>query len=299
MPIEYTIDQIENRTNYDDAMLIPLQCIVCLNMAKDAVQCEECETLYCNECQIVCELTGKNCATGCKSNRFEKANKFAREMLETLSFRCVHCDQGKIEYSSFESHLKDCKKDDEAYTKSSIIKRLEEVGKEIELLKKSKGPQINVTTNLSSLEIRQKLLTSSCASKVKMQLYNDVMNGNLQDLKSLIESENISIFEEISAPNYFWTILHYSFYYGKIQLIQYMLNLLKTKNLLELGLKLETNDGRTPLLCLLRSNSMNNDVKKTALTNLFGYMKIPLSETEIKEIRQRNMTNILDNFGYR
>jgi len=120
----------------------------------------------------------------------------------------------------------------------------------------------------------------------------------LKNSKNLVVSKKYPMLEEVSAHNYYWTPLHYAMHYGQIEIIKFLIEQLKGKGIIESAMKLESNDGRCPLLCLLRSNSINVDKKKEILTKFLQlYPNTFLSNDVRKEARSRDMDGILKKFG--
>ena len=62
-----------------------------------------------------------------------------------------------------------------------------------------------------------------------MELYTCSTKGMLQNLKEVLEPENyglkeagkkaFSVTEEVSKSGYYWTVLHYSSHYGKLEVL--------------------------------------------------------------------------------
>lgn len=63
--------------------------------------------------------------------------------------------------------------------------------------------------------------------KQKLELYNAVVEGRLNDFKSLITNKKYPILEEVSVKNCFWTSLHSAMYLGKIDIVYFILDTLK------------------------------------------------------------------------
>lgn len=56
-----------------------------------------------------------------------------------------------------------------------------------------------------------------------MELYNSAINGNFDEIKTIIEDKKYSIFEEISEPGLYWTLFHYASHYGHTKILQYLI----------------------------------------------------------------------------
>lgn len=111
----------------------------------------------------------------------------------------------------------------------------------------------------SQEEIREELITNMLNINSKNILYNTTIKGDLREFKKLIK-KGYPLLEEISPANYYWTPLHYAMNYGKMEIALYILRKLKEKNntLYKKAMALETNDKKTPVLCLLRSNVLSS-----------------------------------------
>ena len=142
-------------------------------------------------------------------------------------------------------------------------------------------------------EIRKSLIVNSLSTSEKKNMHNSVMEGNLPVFKKFILDMKYPIFEEISAKSYYWTSLHYAMHYGKWNILEFILEYLKNRNLFEKGFKLLSNDGRCPIMCLLKSNSLKSEQKKIILENLLKNYDIPLSADLKKEIHVRNYDDLL------
>ena len=78
----------------------------------------------------------------------------------------------------------------------------------------------------------------------------------LNDFKKLI-TRVFPLFEEISSSNFYWAPLHYAIHYRKIEIAFYILETLKVQGKYRMAMELESNDHRTSVLCLLKSNTLS------------------------------------------
>ena len=104
-----------------------------------------------------------------------------------------------------------------------------------------------------------------------MILYQHTVKGDLNEFKKLIE-RGFPILEEVSAANYYWTPLHYAMHYGKMEIAFFILDLLTQQGKYNMAMELESNDKRTPVLCLLKSNALSLSDKKEYFTNLKKFL---------------------------
>ena len=149
--------------------------------------------------------------------------------------------------------------------------------------------------NISPDELRLNMVTSKLSISEKMDLYNAAVEGRVPDFKKLIEVNNFPILEEVSAKSYGWTPFHYAMHYGKWEIIKYIMNYLNDHNQLNLALMLKSSDGRCPLLCLLRSNTVNIEKKKEIFGNILNEFKnITISDEVKKELKNRGLSYMID-----
>jgi hypothetical protein len=69
---------------------------------------------------------------------------------------------------------------------------------------------------------------------------------------------------------------------------------LEKRGILENAMKLESNDNRDPLSCLLKSNAIQNQVKRDTLREILKHhFKFSISNEVKREIRNRNLEDLL------
>jgi len=150
------------------------------------------------------------------------------------------------------------------------------------------------SVNLTDNQIRDRVLTSSLLTDQKMSLYNATIEGNFVKLKSLVNDYHYSIFEEVSAKGYFWMCLHYAMHYGKAEIIYFILDFSEKVGKLDLVIRCKSNDNRCPLICLLKSHSVEGGAKSDILDNILNrYKKIYLSADVIKEMKAKGFEGLL------
>ena len=157
--------------------------------------------------------------------------------------------------------------------------------------------KLNTNNNLENLkknESQNKFLTNELTTEEKMFFYNCTINGDLDKFKKLIEEKKYNIFEEVSAPGHNWTNLHYAMHYGKWNIIKYILTYLISINKLESGLKLKSIDKRCPLLCLLKSNALSDDIKRDIFTKIVNNFIIHIINEVKKELIKRGLDDLID-----
>jgi hypothetical protein len=301
-------DLVENIKEVEE-LINSLNCCICLEIVKNPFECENCESLYCFECWKMMKITGKNCVYDCK-NPVVRAKKFVWDMLSKIRFRCNDCKKNNIPYKAYLLHLEICLLNNK-YMNVDVSKELldeaklkvEVLTKELETIKMDKNlysqnnDLIGLNNNLPLLskeQIRNKYLTSNLSTEQKKEIYKAIFEGNLAAFKDLIINKKYNIFEEISAKSYFWTSLHYAMHYGKLDIIIFILEYYKSK--LSYIMRLESNDGRCPILCLLKSNGVNSNTKKDLLETIFSAYKFLISNEIIRELKNRDMDYLIEKY---
>jgi hypothetical protein len=149
-------------------------------------------------------------------------------------------------------------------------------------------------TNMTDNEVRQKFITSLLSSEEKAFLYKTTISGDLEGFKHLMNIKKYPIFEEISLKGFFWTPLHYAMYYGKLNIISYILKSCESKGILNLVIRLKSSDNRCPLLCLIRSNSLSINEKVDLLDNILSFFNgLFISNEVLKEGKTKDIEKVL------
>ncbi len=228
-----------------------------------------------NRCPLLCLIRSNSIKLNEKNDLLERIiNSFPK--LYISQGVITECKARKIS----ENILKKLVFMSESYNKNTLSNFLPK-GKDFD-------PKMNDT------HIREKLLTFSLNSEQKMALYNATIEGNINKLKSLINDNNYPLFEEVSAKGYFWTSLHYAMHYGKLDVVLFILKQSEAKNILNLAIRLKSNDNRCPLVCLMRSNSLNINLKIDILDKVLSiFPHIYVSPDVIKEAKLKGMDKIL------
>ncbi len=83
-----------------------LQCPICLDIAKNAVECEACHNLMCDQC--VSDLRKKECPA-CRKENFKVAPSIlARRMIGAMPQQCPNLCGTTTTVSNMVDHLKKC-----------------------------------------------------------------------------------------------------------------------------------------------------------------------------------------------
>ena len=144
--------------------------------------------------------------------------------------------------------------------------------------------------------LRNSLITFNLSVTQKMEMYNACVEGRLTEFKNLVQISKYPVLEEVSAHNYYWTPLHYAMHYGQVEIIKFIFEHLRKQGKLDAAMRLESNDGRCPILCLLRSNNLNIDKKKEILNTVLSLHNFSMSPEAKKEAKNRDMENLLKKF---
>ena len=287
---------VENYADYKE-IIKSLICCICLDIVKNPMECENCESLYCEDCWEIMKISGKKCVLHCTS-AVKRANKFVRDMLANLRITCESCGKKNIDYNIYIKHMEACIMNKNLITKDELKKlikeketKIDEIEAEIENLKLNGLTTIDSKSKSMTIDqIRQNLMTFNLNINKKMELYNAAVEGRMKDFKDFVINKKYPLFEEVSAHNYNWTSVHYAMHYGQLEIIMFCMDYIENKmNCMDIAMKLESNDGRCPLLCLLRSNALNADKKKTIVQKIFSKYSFDLSEKVKAELRNRDM----------
>lgn len=302
---------VENLEEYKE-MVKSLYCCICLDIVKVPYECENCESLYCEDCWEVMKISGKKCVLHCTAV-VKKANKFVRDMLSKLRIKCETCGKKGIDYDIYIKHMDACLINQKISTVDELTKtikekdtKIDEMTAELENLKLN-GTKLGTDTgnntfygsgsNMTKEQIRAQLLTFNLPVGHKMELYNAAVEGRLNDFKNLIINKHYPVLEEVSAHNYFWTPLHYAMHYGQLNIAIFILDYLKGNGMLEMAIKLQSDDGRCPILCLLRSNSLSTEKKKEFMDRIIANYVFDISNDVKKEMRNRDMESLLRKYN--
>jgi hypothetical protein len=285
---------VENSKKYE-SLINDMKCPICLKIVCKPLECVLCETLICEDCKFILNLAEQSCVTPNCKGQYEKANKFIREILTALKIKCFACNEKNLNYTNYLKHIEEC----EQYKKNPPMAMIREINKNSEIIKKLKKEYESlVNTNMNNIspdELRLNMVTSKLSISEKMDLYNAAVEGRVPDFKKLVEVNNFPILEEVSAKSYGWTPFHYAMHYGKWEIIKYIMNYLNARHQLNLALMLKSSDGRCPLLCLLRSNTVNIEKKKEIFGNILNEFKnINISDEVKKELKNRGLSYMID-----
>jgi len=300
---------VENFEEYKE-VIKSLYCCICLDIVKSPFECENCESLYCEDCWEVMKIAGKKCVINCTAP-VKKANKFVYDLLGKLRIKCDICGKGGIEYDIYIKHMEAClinKKISSLEELNKVLKekesKIEELSSELENLKLN-GNKYKSTFGdtpysgsvMTKEQLRANLMSFNLPVSNKMELYNAAVEGRLNDFKDMVINKKFPILEEVSAHNYFWTPLHYAMHYGKLDIVLFIMDHLKSNGILDLAMKLQSDDGRCPVLCLLRSNSLNLEKKKEIMEKILTKYPLEVTNEIRKEMRNRDMESILRKFN--
>jgi ankyrin repeat protein len=141
------------------------------------------------------------------------------------------------------------------------------------------------------------LITYDLSIDQKMELYYTCTEGRLDDFRNLVIKKKYSILEEISYKNYYWTPLHYAMHYGQFEIIKFILDHLKDQNIIEPALRLQSSDGRCPILCLLKSNHLSDSRKEELFEKLLKNYYFSITKEIKREALTRGFEKTLKRYG--
>ena len=287
--------------NKNEAQCRQLICCICLEIAVSPFECTYCEVFFCEICIKLLKLASKECVRAKCSNTVKRANKFVREILENLIVNCEHCKSStKFKYNEYVEHLKTC----EPYLKNeiySLIIKADEADKNItnQINEKEKILRTRTNRKLNSISpIKNKSemnisITTNLPIKQKMEIYNCTVEGRVNDLIVLINEKKYPLFEEISAVTFNWTALHYAMHYGKEDVMYFIMDFCLKNNCINKAMNLRSSDGRCPLLCLVKSNTLDTNKKKELLKKILKTFPFRVTDDCVQEIENRQLNNIL------
>ena len=213
--------------------------------------------------------------------------------------KCPLCQEGGLSYQKFLSHKNCCSLANKYGTIQELKKLEKEKEEEIAKLKldieqlKNNNYELKIVNPQD--ELRKELITDKLDVDSKKILYQQIVDGNLNEFKKLID-KGFPILEEVSAVNYYWTPLHYAMHFGKMEIAFYILDLLIKQGKYNMAMKLQSNDGRTPVLCLLKSSALSLSDKKEYFTRLVQRYKIFCDDITFEEIKDRGLEEIYKNY---
>lgn len=294
-----TEDYIENYGEFSENILMSLECPICACIVNNPYECRQCQTIYCQECWKQLQISNKGCVMRCKNPVVEKANKFVYGLLNKFLLKCPLCKEGGLSYQKFLLHYACCI----IAAKYGTIEELTKLEKEkdeeknnlIRDIEKLKSNSYKLETEFNQDELRKELITNKLDVNSKMILYQAAVKGDLNEFKRLI-SKGFPILEEVSASKYYWTPLHYAMHYGKMEIAFYILNILKDQGKYRMAMALESNDNRTPVLCLLKSNALSLSDKREYFRQLVQNFQIFCDDRTYKEIKNRNLEEIFKQY---
>jgi hypothetical protein len=289
-------DYIENLGEFSENLLMTLECPICAGIVNNPVECKQCQTIYCAECWNQLKISNKGCVMRCQKP-VEKANKFVFGLLEKFLLKCPLCHEGGLSYQKFLLHYDCCIIANKYGTIEELTKLEKEKDEEIEKLKqdieklKNNSYKVEADIKFNQDEIRKELITNKLDVNSKMILYQAAVKGELSDFKKLI-NRGFPLLEEVSAAKFYWTPLHYAMHYGKMEIAFYILDTLKEQGKYKMAMALESNDNRTPVLCLLKSNALSLSDKREYFTELVQRYQINCDDRTLREIKNRNLEDI-------
>ena len=278
-----------------------LECPICAGIVNYPFECKQCQTIYCQECWKQLEISNKGCVMRCKNPVVEKANKFVFSLLDKILLKCPLCQEGGLSYQKFLLHYDCCIIASKYGTIEELSKLENEKDEEILKLKqdieklKNNSYKIENEIKYSQDDLRKELITNKLNVNDKMVLYQAAVKGELDDFKRLI-NKGYPLLEEVSAAKFYWTPLHYAMHYGKMDIAFYIMDILKEQGKYRKAMALESNDNRTPVLCLLKSNALSLSDKKEYFTRLVQRFQIHVDDRTLREIKNRNLEEIYKRF---
>ena len=186
--IELSPDDIYNKNEVEN-MIELLKCPICLNILNSPVQCNKCNNCFCKLCIDYYKDSKTKCPFRCE-NPLYMENKFVKNVLSILKFKCRNgCDK-IIKYDELEKHYEEeCEKIDYKAKYKALLKKYKELKKEYDKVK----PRINMNNNMelgmmnnmamNNMNILNNLNTINNAN-MNWMLRNNFNNNNISDSDS-------------------------------------------------------------------------------------------------------------------
>ena len=284
---------IENKdvfqTHFDGVM-----CCVCVKVARDPVECEKCDTLYCKNCYDSLKIL--NIKSDCNTLP-KRANKFLRSILSKLFIICEFCGKNHIEYDQYNKHLNECKLnkkfcllDDYLEKINNLETEIYQKESELSSSEKNKITEYQYLNSLSDEIIREKLIKNNLTPSEKIEMYKACMEENSENLENLVLNKGFPITEEISTKGNFWTPLHYSMHFGKWHIIKFILEYCRKQKKIGGIMRLKSADNRCPILCILKSKAIQiNEKKELILKIIENFPEVYFSQNAIYNCESINL----------
>jgi len=168
-----------------------------------------------------------------------------------------------------------------------VVKKIKHLQEKLKLDKANIDVEFK---SLKSEEVREKLINNTLPYEKKTSIYKAITDNNVALFQSLVKSDDI-VFEELSSKGYFWTSLHYAMHFGKEEIIMYIFKLLDDSKMLNLAMKLKSNDNRSPITCLVKSNTIESQQKIQLLSKIAeAYPNLYLDNDDKTELKERGFT---------
>jgi len=254
---------------------------------------------------------GKNCVLSCDKIHVHKARRFVRNLLSNLYVKCSQCNV-RTDYLTFIAHTETCAINLKFFSRNEFKKiiddqdeKINSLKKELETLKEARNEEKKKQDALKKEQLKTKIANDPEMKKIREEMLKNILDVHAKSKfqKAIIEGKYIDfthmalngypILEEISPPNYYWTALHYTMYYGQLDMAEFCISTLEKEGILDKAMVIFSSDGRCPILCLL-TNSMTLEQKKSFLSEiLINHPKIKISDYAKVEIKKRGMANLL------
>ena len=172
--IELSPDDIYNKTEVEN-MLELLKCPICLNILMTPVQCNKCNNCFCKLCIDHYQDSKIKCPFRCENPAYLE-NKFVKNVLSILKFKCKNgCDK-IIKYEELEKHYEeDCEKIDYKAKYKGLLKKYKELKKEYDKVK----PKININNNMGMGMMNNMSMNNIGMNNMSMMNMNNMGMNNM------------------------------------------------------------------------------------------------------------------------
>ena len=173
--LDISLDDIYN-TNEVQNMKELIKCPICLNVLMSPVQCNKCNNCFCKLCINTYEDSKIKCPFRCEYPIYQE-NKFVKNVLSILKFKCKNGCSEIIKYEDLEKHYEeDCKKID-------FKKKYKELKKEYDKVK----PRINMNNNME-LGMMNNMAMNNMNNMNILNNLNTINNANMNNLMQMLRN---------------------------------------------------------------------------------------------------------------
>ena len=180
--LEISPDDIYNK-NEVEKMKELLKCPICFNILISPVQCNKCNNCFCKLCIDKYQDSKIKCPFRCEFPLYLE-NKFVKNVLAILKFKCKNGCNQIIKYDDLEKHYEEeCEKIDYKTKYKDILKKYKELKKEYDKIK----PNVN---NMGINNMQIGMMNNNMGMNNNMAHIIEMNNHIIQRLNNLDNNHN-------------------------------------------------------------------------------------------------------------